>query len=127
MDELVLQPSARTGEYLFWQDTQSSLRRLGLGFYCRRRHRVVGGFINRRPAYAGGGFTPFITAISLIPPMAVLPILFIVFGLDELSKVMLIVIGIAPTLVRSVYHNCRELPAEQWVKAQTLGARIPAR
>ena len=33
--------------------------------------------------------------ISMIPPMALLPILFIVFGLGELSKVVLIVIGAA--------------------------------
>ena len=30
----------------------------------------------------------------MVPPLAILPILFIVFGLGELSKVMLIVIGI---------------------------------
>lgn len=122
MDELVLQPSARTGEYLFWQDTQSSLRRLGLGVLAAASLGLLVGLLTGALPMLGAGLTPFVTAVSLIPPMAVLPILFIVFGLDELSKVMLIVIGIAPTLVRSVYQNCRELPAEQWVKAQTLGA-----
>ena len=38
-----------------------------------------------------------VTTLSLIPPMAILPILFIVFGLGDLAKVMLIIIGIAPT------------------------------
>ena len=31
IDRMALEPSKRTGEYLFWQDTASSLKRLGLG------------------------------------------------------------------------------------------------
>ena len=58
----------------------------------------------------------------MIPPMALLPILFITFGLDELSKVVLIVIGIAPFLIRDLASGSREMPDEQLVKAQTLGA-----
>ena len=61
-------------------------------------------------------------SLSMIPPMAMLPILFIVFGLGELSKVVLIVIGIAPFLVRDLQLRVEELPAEQIIKAQTLGA-----
>ena len=59
----------------------------------------------------------------MIPPMAVLPILFIIFGLGELSKVVLIVFGVAPFLVRDLSPwPCRALPREQLIKAQTLGA-----
>ena len=58
----------------------------------------------------------------MIPPMAILPVLFIVFGLDELSKVVLIVIGVAPCLVRDLSFAAKALPREQLVKAQTLGA-----
>jgi NitT/TauT family transport system permease protein len=54
--------------------------------------------------------------------MAVLPVLFIVFGLDELSKMVLIVIGIAPFLMRDLQARVEELPREQLIKAQTLGA-----
>jgi NitT/TauT family transport system permease protein len=49
-------------------------------------------------------------------------VLFIVFGLDELSKVVLIVIGVAPCLVRDLSFAAKALPREQLVKAQTLGA-----
>jgi NitT/TauT family transport system permease protein len=54
--------------------------------------------------------------------MAVLPILFIAFGLGELSKVVLIVVGIAPFLIRDLQLRIEEMPREQLVKAQTLGA-----
>jgi len=66
--------------------------------------------------------SPLVGVLSMIPPMAVLPILFIVFGLDEVSKVALIVIGIAPFIIREVEGRVRELPREQIIKAQTLGA-----
>jgi NitT/TauT family transport system permease protein len=58
----------------------------------------------------------------MIPPMAILPILFIVFGLGELSKVVLIIAGIAPFLIRDLSMRVLELPPEQLIKAQTLGA-----
>ena len=58
----------------------------------------------------------------MIPPMAVLPILFIVFGLGELSKVVLIVFGVAPCIVRDLALAVGKLPTEQLVKAQSLGA-----
>ena len=54
--------------------------------------------------------------------MAVLPVLFIVFGLDELSKVVLIVVGVAPFLIRDLAMRTGEMPREQLIKAQTLGA-----
>jgi NitT/TauT family transport system permease protein len=57
-----------------------------------------------------------------VPPLALLPILFIVFGLGELSKLMLIVIGITPVIIRDLYQRTREIPNELIVKAQTLGA-----
>ena len=48
--------------------------------------------------------------------------MFIVFGLGDLSKVMLIVIGICPILIRDLQLKTLSLPEEQLIKAQTLGA-----
>ncbi len=64
----------------------------------------------------------FVAMISMVPPLAVLPILFIVMGLGEASKIALIVIGVAPFLTRDLAMRVRELPREQLIKAQTLGA-----
>jgi NitT/TauT family transport system permease protein len=58
----------------------------------------------------------------MIPPLAVLPILFIVLGLEETSKIALIVIGVAPCVARDLALRVAELPREQIIKAQTLGA-----
>jgi NitT/TauT family transport system permease protein len=65
---------------------------------------------------------PFVAAVSLIPPLAILPILFIAVGLGELAKITLIIIGVAPVIARDLSLRAGELPREQIVKAQTLGA-----
>jgi len=44
------------------------------------------------------------------------------FGLGEASKIVLIVIGIAPFMTRDLALRVAEIPAEQLIKAQTLGA-----
>lgn len=122
IDRFAFTEDRRTGEYLLWQDTSSSLWRLALGIGVSALLALVLGILNGAIPYLRAPLSPFITAISLIPPMAILPILFIVFGLGELAKVMLIVIGIAPFLIRDVQQRALEIPAEQLIKAQTLGA-----
>jgi NitT/TauT family transport system permease protein len=66
--------------------------------------------------------SPLLATVSMIPPLAVLPILFIVLGLEEAAKIALIVIGVLPAMARSLSLHVAELPEEQIVKAQTLGA-----
>jgi NitT/TauT family transport system permease protein len=112
----------RTGQYLLWADTAASLKRLGIGLVVSAVIALVAGIVTGSIPLVTATLSPFITVISMIPPLAVLPILFIVFGLDELSKVVLIVIGITPMMIRDLQQRAREIPNELWVKAQTLGA-----
>ncbi|HEY2021125.1 ABC transporter permease [Paraburkholderia sp.] len=112
----------RTGEYLLWADTVSSLRRLGIGLAVSALIALVAAIATGSLPLVSATLSPFITVVSMVPPLAVLPILFIVFGLDELSKVVLIVIGITPMMIRDLHARAKEIPVELWVKAQTLGA-----
>ena len=43
-------------------------------------------------------------------------------GLGEVAKIALIVIGVTPVIVRDLALRAGELPKEQLIKAQTLGA-----
>ena len=122
LNTYVLQPSKRSGEYLFWGDTLSSLKRLLLGISIAAILGFTLGLLTGAIPTLHAPFAPLLTVISLVPPMALLPILFIVFGLDELSKVALIVIGVAPFIARDIQRCTQEIPQEQLVKAQTLGA-----
>lgn len=121
IDRMAFEPSRRTGEYLFWVDTKSSLLRLAKGISIAAFVGLLVGLAAGSIPIVAAPLSPLITAISLVPPMAILPVLFIVFGLGELSKVMLIVIGVCPFLIRDILQRTQELPREQLVKAQTLG------
>ncbi|HEY0833372.1 MAG TPA: ABC transporter permease [Azospirillum sp.] len=119
---MAFSPDARTGDYLMWVDTVASLHRLGLGLGVATALALVFGIGMGLIPYVRAGLSPFVAMLSMVPPMAVLPVLFIVFGLDELSKVVLIVVGVAPFLVRDLAMRVGEMPREQLIKAQTLGA-----
>jgi len=119
---MATRPEPRSGDYLLWSDTLVSLARLGVGILIAASIAVFLGVLIGYLPRARATLAPFVAAISLIPPITILPILFIVFGLGELSKVMLIVIGTAPIMTRSLAQAVMDIPREQIVKAETLGA-----
>lgn len=122
MHSLVLVPDTMTGELLFWADTSASLWRLGLGLAISTLSALLLGLGLGLIPTARATFGPLVTIIAVIPPIALLPILFIALGLGEAAKVALIVIGILPVMLRDIAAHVEALPAEQLVKAQTLGA-----
>jgi NitT/TauT family transport system permease protein len=122
MQKMAFEEDKRSGQVLFWADTRASLQRLGLGIAVATLIGLTFGLTIGLFPYVTSTLDPFVAVLSMIPPLAVLPILFITFGLGELSKVVLIIVGIAPFLIRDVAFRVRELPEELLVKAQTLGA-----
>lgn len=72
--------------------------------------------------YFGAFFLRFFQFFDKIVALSLLPILFIAFGIDELSKIMLIVIGVAPTIILDTVNLAKSVPREQIVKGFTLGA-----
>jgi NitT/TauT family transport system permease protein len=119
---MAFQPEQRSGDYLLWSDTEASLARLLGGIAISAMLALVIGIPMGLIPRARATLAAFVTAICLIPPITILPILFIVFGLGETSKVMLIVIGTAPYMVRTIAQGVNEIPSEQIVKGLTLGA-----
>lgn len=112
----------RTGQYLMFRDTVSSLRRLliGLGLAA-----VVGLLVGLNMGMLPGlGVTlfPVVTFVSIIPPLAILPILLILFGAGEVGKIMLIFLGSVFIISRDIHYAVEKVPREQVVKALTLGA-----
>lgn len=112
----------RTGEILLWQDTVASLSRLIGGVLIAATLSLSIGMVIGMLPYARSTLSSFVAVLSMVPPLALLPILFIVFGLGETSKVVLIVIGITPFMTRDLAQRVLEIPNQQIVKAQTLGA-----
>ena len=122
VQRLAFTEDERTGEYIFWTDTAASLQRLGLGLGLAAITSLCLGIATGTFPLLRASLSPLLAVVSMVPPLAVLPILFIVFGLDELAKVMLIAIGVTPVLARDLEQHARGIPQEVLIKAQTLGA-----
>ncbi|WHA43523.1 ABC transporter permease [Agrobacterium larrymoorei] len=121
INRMAFVPDGRTGDIVLWTDTIASLVRLfsGLGI-ATALALTIGMLIGMLP-YARSLLSPIVGAISMVPPLALLPILFIMLGLGEISKIALIVIGVMPVMIRDLALKAIELPREMIIKAETLG------
>ncbi len=116
----------RTGDVLWWTDTLASLARLVAALAIATGLALTLGIAIGLLPYMDGLLGAFIRVVSMVPPLAILPILFIMLGLGETSKITLIVIGVVPFMIRDLALRVGELPPQQIIKAQTLGAGTPA-
>ncbi len=122
VQRLAFEPDRRTGDYVLWADTASSLQRLLIGLGIATLIGLSLGLALGILPIVDATLGTLVSVICMIPPMAMLPILFIVFGLGDLSKIVLIVFGVAPFMVRDMSFAAARLPREMLIKAQTLGA-----
>jgi NitT/TauT family transport system permease protein len=106
---------------MLWKDTVATGRRFVYSMALLLPAVILGLHMGLFP-YVGAFFLRFILFFDKIVALSLLPILFIAFGIDELSKIMLIVIGVTPTILLDTFNLTRGVPPEQVVKAFTLGA-----
>jgi NitT/TauT family transport system permease protein len=111
----------RLGRSMLWKDTRATSRRFFYSLLLLIPAVILGLHMGLFP-YAGEFFLRFVLFFDKIVALSLLPILFIAFGIDELSKIMLIVIGVTPTIILDSFNLTRGVPDEQVVKAFTLGA-----
>ena len=110
----------RIANSMLWKDTMASGRRFVLSVALLFPAVFLGLHMAMLP-YVGSFVVRFILFFDKIVALSLLPILFIVFGIDELSKIMLILIGVAPTIVLDTFNLAKSVPREQIVKGFTLG------
>jgi NitT/TauT family transport system permease protein len=113
--------STRLTSSMLWTDTVATGRRFLTALLLLIPAVFLGLHMGLFP-FVGVFFLRFILFFDKIVALSLLPVLFIAFGIDELSKVMLIVIGVAPTIILDTVNLTRGVPNEQVVKAFTLGA-----
>jgi NitT/TauT family transport system permease protein len=122
VERMAFTRDARSGSYLMLADTSASVRRLALGMLLGA---AVGLWLGLNMGLFPGlhaTANPFVTFVSMIPPLSILPILFITLGVDEVAKVALIFLGITPVITRDIAGYVARIPREQFTKALTLGA-----
>ncbi|MEM8540232.1 MAG: ABC transporter permease [Pseudomonadota bacterium] len=121
---MAFEPDRRSGDLLLWVDTLASLSRLGIGIAIATLLAITIGVLIGFIPHIRSALAPYLATFSLIPPITVLPILFIIFGLGEASKIALIVVGTAPLMMRSTAQSVMDIPRELIIKAETLGASV---
>ena len=123
-DDAPTQPASlvqRFSTSMLWKDTIATGRRFFCSLALLFPAVLLGLHMGLFP-HVGAFFLRFVLFFDKIIALSLLPILFIAFGIDELSKIMLIVIGVTPTIILDTFNLARAVPGEQVVKAFTLGA-----
>ena len=111
----------RKGELRLWIDTWASLKRFAISLAFLMLAVLLGLHMGLFP-YMEHLFLRFMLFFDKIPALALLPILFIIFGLGEVSKIALILLGVFPTIALDTYLRAKSIPQEQLIKGFTLGA-----
>jgi NitT/TauT family transport system permease protein len=70
--------------------------------------------------FAEALFLRFTLFFDKIVALSLLPIIFGLFGIDDWAKIVLMVIGVGPTLLLDTFNIAKSVPREQIVKAFTL-------
>ncbi len=120
-DGSTLSLARRVSSSMLWKDTKATGRRFLISVALLFPAVLLGLHMAMFP-HIGSFFLRFVQFFDKIVALSLLPILFIAFGIDELSKIMLIVIGVTPTILLDTFNLSKGVPREQIVKGFTLGA-----
>lgn len=109
------------GHTLFVDIWVSSLR-IGIGFIAAVVIGVPIGLMMARITFVFRAVDPFLQFIRPVPPLAYIPLLVVWFGIGELPKVLLILIGTIPVIIIGTMSGVRATPHLRISVAKTLGA-----
>jgi ABC-type nitrate/sulfonate/bicarbonate transport system permease component len=105
-----------------WKDLVVSGRRILIGF----AFAVAGGILIGASMWSWRPLRhmidPVIELTRPLPPLAFIPLLIVWFGIGELPKIVLIVIGVLPIMIVSTVAALDAVPPELEQCARTLGA-----
>jgi NitT/TauT family transport system permease protein len=105
-----------------WEDVRASALRVTAGFALAAAIGLPIGIAIGAFKAVEGLLQPLTEFVRYIPVPALIPILIVLFGIDELSKVMLIFVGTFFQLVLMVADEVRRVPNGLLQVSYTLGA-----
>ena len=105
-----------------WYDAVISLRRIVIGFAIGTAAGVTLGAAMSASRVVRHLVDPVIEVLRPLPPLAFIPLFIIWFGIGELPKEVLIVIGVTPIMAITTVAALDEVPEDLLLCARTLGA-----
>ena len=110
------------GGHTVWLDIGVSALRVTIGFGGAVVIGVPLGLLMARSTLVFQIIDPFLQFIRPVPPLAYIPLLVVWFGIGELPKIMLILIGTIPVIIIGTIAGVRATPPLRLAVARTLGA-----
>jgi ABC-type nitrate/sulfonate/bicarbonate transport system permease component len=105
-----------------WLDAVVSLRRIMVGFTIGTAAGVILGAGMSASRIIRHLADPIIEVLRPLPPLAFIPLFIIWFGIGELPKEVLIIIGVIPIMAVSTVAALDQVPDDLRLCARTLGA-----
>ena len=109
-------------EYILWKDTFTSLRLLLSGVISGFVVGAMLGLVTGTLPYARASLRPIIVVLSIVPPLSLLSLMFIIFGSGDSFKIALVMLGVVFLVTRDTDNAASSVAKEQIIKGQTLGA-----
>jgi len=100
----------------------ASTKRVLLGFGLGASVGTVVGLVLARSRLLRAAFEPLLHALYVVPKLAILPILFLIVGIGELSKVLLIAIAVFFVVAISTFYAALLTPPGFLEVGQSFGA-----
>lgn len=104
------------------QDVLLSVFRVAVGFVGAVVAGVILGLLMAESRLVNRIIDPFVQFGRPIPPLAYIPLFVVWFGIGELPKVLLILVGTTPIIIINTIGGVRNIPAERFEVAECLGA-----
>ncbi|MGC8531480.1 MAG: ABC transporter permease [Acidiphilium sp.] len=96
--------------------------RIGIGFAGAVIIGVPVGLMMARIKFVFRMIDPFLQFVRPVPPLAYIPLLVVWFGIGELPKILLILIGTIPVIIIGTMSGVKATPPLRISVAKTLGA-----
>jgi NitT/TauT family transport system permease protein len=105
-----------------WLATLVTLKNMWWGFLWGTSLGILTGLVLGRSEYLSKVFEPYIVAMNSIPRIALVPLIILIFGLGDLSKVVTAGIVVFFVVFFNTFEGTRSVDRDQIAAARLLGA-----
>lgn len=105
-----------------WVATLVTLKNMWWGFLFGTSAGVAAGLVLGRSDYLSRIFSPYIVAMNSIPRIALVPLIILMFGLGDMSKIVTACIVVFFVVFFNTFEGTRAVDRDQIAAARLLGA-----
>ena len=118
---VAVKKDVKTDKVLLWFDTWASVKRFVIAYAFIFLPILVGLHMGVFP-YLESALKGFVTFLGMVPPLALTAIIIVVLGVEETPKIVLVMVGVFPTVALSTYLFAKDVPHELIESALSRGA-----